>query len=174
MRRAFSLIELLIVVVIIGVVYSLSVSSFSKVNDAVFKLNLGNLKEYLQSIEHQKSVKILCLDECSSCEIYVDGTKYEEASGKLDNFLDESVRVYTYDFSYGTQLKQKDIYFNEEDVEEEVCFSYEVDAKGVGEQVYVKFQESVYDFSTYFTPTPKYTSLDEALDAKEELVSQVR
>ena len=174
MKKAFSLIELLIVVVIIGVVYSLSISGFAKVSDKEFKLNLGNLKEYLQSIEHQKSVKILCLDECSSCEVYVDGEMYEEASGKLDGFLDESVQVYTYDFAYGTQLKQKDIYFNEEDVEEEVCFSYEVDTKGVGEQVYVKFQESVYDFSTYFTPTPKYSSLDEALEAKEALVSQLR
>ncbi len=174
MRRAFSLIELLIVVVIIGVVYSLSISGFAKISDEEFKLNLGNLKEYLQNIEHKKSVKILCLDECSSCQVYVDGQKYEEASGKLDDFLDESVRVYTYDFSYGTQLKQKDIYFNEEDVEEEVCFSYEVDKKGVGEQVYVEFKEKVYDFSTYFVRTPKYASLDEALDAKEELVSQLR
>jgi len=174
MRRAFSLIELLIVVVIIGVVYSLSVSGFAKVSDKEFKLNLGNLKEYLQGIEHRKSVKILCLDECSSCEIYVDGTNNEASSGKLDDFLDESVRVYTYDFSYGTQLKPKDIYFNEEDVEEEVCFSYEVDAKGVGEQVYVEFKERVYDFSTYFKPTPKYSSLDAALEAKEELVSQLR
>lgn len=173
-RRAFSLLELMIVVVIIGVVYTLSVNSFSRINDESVKVTLGTLKEYMQNIPHEKSVKFLCLNNCKACSLYVDGIKDESLSGVFDELIDETIEVYTYDFSYGTQLKSKDIYFNEEDVDEEICFSYEVDKKGVGEQVFVKFQESVYDFSTYFTKVPKFATLSEAVEAREIFVRELR
>ena len=166
--------ELLIVVVIMGVVYTLSVGSFAKINDEALKVTLGTLKEYLQGLPHEKSVKFLCLDNCSSCDIYIDGVKIQETSEKLDNLVDETIRVYTYDFAYGIQQKSKDIFFNEENVEEEVCFSYEVDKKGIGDQVYVEFKERVYDFSTYFTQTAQFDSLEEALESKENLMRELR
>ncbi len=174
MKRAFSLIELLIVVVIMGLVYSLAVSNFQRVGDEAAKVTLGTLKEYLQTLPREKNAKLLCLDNCSSCDVYVDGVKSEELDGKFDDLLDESVEVYTYDFSYGTQLKRKEVYFNQENVDEEVCFSYEVDKKGVGDQVFVAFKKVIYDFSPYFTSTLKYDSLEEAVEARESLVRELK
>jgi len=160
LKKAFSLIELLIVILIIGVVYTLSVGSFEKVKDESKKLTLQNLKEYLQDLPHEKSAEILCLDDCSMCKILVDGKKIRE----LDDFLDKSVKSYRYDFSYGMV---------ELDKVDDVCFSYEIDKKGVGQQVLVEFKNKFYDYSTYLTPVSIYSSLQEARDAKEQLVQEV-
>lgn len=168
-KRAFSLIELLIVIMIVGVVYTLSVSNFSKLSEENFNLTLLNLKEYLLSIEHEKSVKLLCLDSCLSCDVLVDGVKHDT----IDEFLDSSVNVYRYEFSYGFIELEENVVFNIDGVEEAVCFSYEVDNNGVGDQVLVEFKNKFYDFSTYLSKTVEYSSMNDAVEAREELVSRV-
>ncbi|WP_324170597.1 prepilin-type N-terminal cleavage/methylation domain-containing protein [Sulfurimonas sp.] len=160
MKKAFSLIELLIVIVIIGVVYTISVGNFKKMKDESQKLSLQNLKEYLQKIPHEKNIEFLCLDECSECEVFVDGKKFRE----VESFLDKSVIVYRYDFSYGmTQLEKKD----------DICFSYIINKQGVGEQVFVEFKTKVYDFSSYLSQIYIYDSLHEATEVKENLIQEV-
>ena len=160
MKKAFSLIELLIVILIIGVVYTISVGNFEKVKDNSTKLSLKNLKEYLQDLPHEKSAELMCLDDCSKCEVLLDAEKFKE----LDNFLDKSLRSYRYDFSHGMVEIQKD---------DDVCFSYSIDKKGLGQQVIVEFQEQFYDFSTYLSPVSIYNSLEEATDVKEQLAQEV-
>ena len=154
---------------IIGVVYTLAIGNFKKLSDESSKLTLENLKESLLSIKHSKSVKLICLDDCSECDIYVDGTK----SRTVEDFLDESVKVYRYEFSYGVVEMEKEVYFNTHDVEEDVCFSYEVDKRGVGSQMLVEFNDKIYDFSSYFTKTAVYSSVEDAVNAREELIREV-
>ena len=169
MKKAFSLIELMIVIVIMGVIYTLSVTSFNQKSEEFKKVTLLNLKEFMQNQKYEKSVRLLCLDDCRSCDFFVDGVK----SKTFEDFLDDSVRVYRYEFLSGTREVLKDVYFNDEDVQEDVCFSYSIDKQGVGDQVLVEFKESVYDFTTYLTPTKKYTSLESAIEAKEQLIQEV-
>lgn len=159
----------MIVIVIMGVIYTLGVTSFPKKEDKVEHLSLLNLKEYLQSLEYEKEVRFLCLDECESCDILVDGDK----NTTVESFIDDTVHMYRYDYLLGSVEKRADVYFNTEDVQENVCFSYTVDKQGIGDQVLVEYKDKVYDFSTYLTPTKKYASLDEAIDAKSKLVEEV-
>ena len=159
----------MIVIVIMGVIYTLSVTSFEQRSEEFTKLTLLNIKEFMKNQKYEKSVKILCLDDCKSCDVYVDNVKIKT----LEDLLDDSVRVYRYEFLSGTREVLKDIYFNEEDVQEDICFSYSVDKQGVGDQVFVEFKESVYDFTTYLTPTKKYASLESAIEAAEQLIQEV-
>ncbi len=154
---------------IVGVVYTLAIGNFKRLSDESSKLTLSNLKEYLHSIPHTKSVKLLCLDDCSECDVIVDGFK----SRTIEDFLDESVRVYRYEFSYGAVEIEKEVFFNIDDVEEDVCFSYEVDKSGVGDQVLIEFKEKIYDLSSYFNKTAVYSSIEEAVEAREELAREV-
>ncbi len=169
MRQAFTLIELLIVIMIIGVVYTLAIGNFQRIGDETQKVTLESLKKYLQQFPHAKNAKLLCLDDCSKCQVLLD----DEVEATLEDFLDESVKVYRYDFLQGVFEVQKEVYFNQEGVEEDVCFSYAVDKNGVGEQVFIEFQEKVYDFSPYLEAVKVYPSLEEAIDAKEKLIQEV-
>ena len=169
MKKAFTLVELLIVIVIIGAVYNLAISNFHKLSSKKTTLSLLNLREYLSSIPHAKSVKLLCLDECQECDIYVDGSKNRALKG----FLDESVISYRYEVVYGFVEKEKEVFFDSDNREKNVCFSYEVDVKGVGDQVLVEFKDSFYDLSAYIEKTPVYSSIDEARQARENLNIEV-
>jgi len=163
MKKAFSLIELLIVILIIGIIYTLSVGNFKKLKDSSEKkLTLKTLKEYLQSIEHEDSVELLCLDDCSSCDIFVDTQKY--TSKPIEDFLDKSVKVYRYDFNLG---------MIEKEYKNDVCFSFSVDKKGVSDQLIVEYDGKVYDYTTYLHPTKVYTSLEEVSRVKENLAQEI-
>lgn len=173
MKRAFSLLELIIVIIVIGVVYTLTITGFTNLKEKKEKITLLNLKEYLQNIPHEESVKLLCLDKCSSCNIYVDKKKLDN-NNSFDNFLDDSVVVYRYDFNLGALEMEKKIHFNPDSIEENICFSFSVDAKGVGDQVLVEYKQKVYDYSTYLGKTPVYNSINEAIDEKRVLAQKIK
>jgi len=172
-KKAFTLIELLIVVMIMGFVYTLAITKLQKVGDKSTNITLQTLKPFLQSLKYEKKAQILCLDNCSECLIYVDSKELTKYRDNFKNFLDDSVEVYRYDYIDGFVQKEKDIYFNTEDVEESVCFSYSVDNMGIGDQIFVKYKDKVYDFTTYFPPTKVFNSLDDILDKKESLSQQI-
>jgi prepilin-type N-terminal cleavage/methylation domain-containing protein len=169
-RKAFSLVELLIVVMIMGVIYSLSMQGLHRAEKGTAGLSLQNLKAYMLSLEYEKSVKLLCLDDCESCDIFVDGVKKET----LEKFLDNGVKVYRYEFLLGVHEVSKELYFNEENVEEDVCFSYGIDKQGIGEQVLVEYKNALYDFTPYFTSTIKYANISEAINAREKSIQEVQ
>ena len=156
---------------IIGIVYTLVVGNFNKVaEEGSQKITLLNLKTYLSSLKYKQSAKIFCLDDCSSCDILVDGTKLKT----LEDFLDENIRSYRYDNLYGFTEIEQVVYFNVENIEEDVCFSYELDSNGVGSQVLVEFKEKFYDFTSYLNKTKVYSSLSKANEAREDLMREVR
>jgi hypothetical protein len=152
-----------------GVVYTLAISNFSQLGTELQSLRLDNLKAYLLEQNPQDNAKLLCLDDCSSCDVYVDGNKTQS----IDGFLDDSVRVYRYEQSYGYIEKEPDIFFNQDGIQENVCFSYEIDKSGVGEQVLIEFKNNYYDMTDYFNDVKVYKTVQDAQEAKEELANEV-
>lgn len=173
MKKAFSLIELLIVVLIVGIVYTLAISGFDNIKNAKPKPTLLNLKSYLSKVEHKKDVKLLCLDSCENCIVFVDGELNEKFSDEFDGFLDNSVKVYNFNVNTGLQVIQESVFFNSEDVSEEICFSFKIDKKGVGDQVIVEYENYVYDFTNHLGGTKKYESTSDLIDEKQKIINEV-
>jgi len=163
----------MIVIVIIGVVYTLAINNFQKIEEEATKVNLHTLKEYLQKFPHAENVKFLCLNQCTSCNIFVDGEKQKDLEGVFDGMLDEDIKVYRFDFNLGVVQQTPEIYFNQEDVEEDVCFSYTIDEQGIGEQVLIEYKKEVYDYSSFFGSIPIYETLQDAIDAKNKLAQEI-
>ena len=166
MKKAFSLIELLIVIVIIGVVYTLAVTKLQTVQEGEMTPSLSNLKEYLVSfLKEGEEAQILCFDDCSECSIYVDTQKIKD----IESFIDSSVERYRYDALFGPVAIKSDIFFNNEGRQEDVCFSLSVDRHLVADQVMVVYKEKVYDYTPYFEKPFEYDYIEEAVEAKEKL-----
>lgn len=172
-RNAFSLIELLIVVLIVGIVYTLAVTNFEQVKKGQIKPTLINLKTKLDSFNKTKTAQLICLDECKSCNIYIDGVLDSNLSQEYEEFLDEEVKVYRYDQNFGLMELKNEVYFNTEGTDESVCFSLSVDKNGVSEQVIVEYKSKFYDFSPYFTNTQVYSSSSELREIKEHILQEV-
>ena len=152
-----------------GVVYTLAINNFSRLTNKSKSLSLENLKEYLNSLDYTKDARLLCLDDCSKCSIYLDGNKTKS----INSFLDDSVKTYRYDSNYGFIQKEPEPFFNADGVEENVCFSYTLDNNKIGDQVLIAYKNKFYDMSTYLQNTPIYNSLQDAKDAKENLANAV-
>jgi prepilin-type N-terminal cleavage/methylation domain-containing protein len=171
LKKAFSLIELMIVIVIIGVVYTLAVTKLRTVGEQKITPSFSNLKEYLGSFikDEAASARLLCLDDCSECSIYVDGEKVKT----IESFFDESSEMYRYDVLQGVIIKKQSVFFNEEDVQESVCFSFKVYKNSIAQQVIVSYKDKAYDYTSYFDSTPVYDSLEEVVAHKENLAQEV-
>ena len=173
MKKAFTLIELLIVILIIGVVYTLAIGNFQKVAQPQTRVTLATLKEYLKGFEYQKKVRFLCLDDCSSCDVFVDGKKQTELEGVFDNFIDDSIKTYRYSVLDGIVNMEYNPFFDADGIEQDVCFSFSVDKQGVSDQVVVEFNNKVYDYTPYFEKTKIYYSIEDFIEAKEKIYQEV-
>ena len=154
-----------------GVVYTLAVSKLKSAPQDESPLDFLHLKEYLVSFigVDAKSARLVCLDECEECSIYVDGEKVHS----FESFFDADVRSYRYDFLEGMREVQKDVFFSADNLQQDLCFSLSVDKRGISEQLFILYKERVYDFTTYLEPTREYISLDEVVQEKERLYQKV-
>jgi prepilin-type N-terminal cleavage/methylation domain-containing protein len=165
-KKAFSLIELLIVIVIIGVVYTLAITNLQTITEEKLTPSFLNLKEYLLSFEDEsQKIELICFDDCKECSVYRDGEKVKV----IDSFFDDSVESYRYDYLQGPRQIQKRVFFNEEGRQEDVCFSFSIDKNSVSDQVLVVYKDKVYDYTPYFQEVLVYDYLEEAVDEKERL-----
>ena len=165
----------MIVIVIIGVVYTLVITKLHVYQKEENKLSLQTLKPFLAKIAKEQDgiAKLICIDGCKECFIYVGKTKV----ASLENFLktdDGTVAVYRYDYLNGMTQKDPDVFFNKENVQEDVCFSFSVDKNRVSDQVFVVYQDKVFDYTNYFSDVDKYDSLEEAQEAQEKIIEEVK
>jgi len=149
----------MIVIVIIGVVYTLVITKLDSVKEKKSLASLSTLKEYLGSFSKgHESVELLCKESCSECALYVEGQKVED----VESFFDESIEFYTYRYGEGASLRREDS-----------CFRFSIDAEGIADQVLISYDSYVYDYTPYFQKTKRYDSLSEAVDAKDKLIEEV-
>jgi len=159
-KKAFSLIELMIVIVIIGLVYSLALSRIKAPKQQEQKPTFLTLKEFLLSFSKDHStVKLLCKKSCDECIILSNGEKVAD----IESFFDQSVEFYRYDFFLGDIALDRDS-----------CFEFSVDGNGISDQVIIVYKDKAYDYTPYFEGVKEYDSLSALKDAKEELISEVQ
>lgn len=153
-----------------GVVYTLVISKLHTVGEEKMKPSLSNLKEYLSSLSTDKeSVKLLCLDDCSSCTLYKGGEKFQE----IKDFIDDSIETYRYDDLQGAIRLKDPVYFDKEGVQKNVCFSFGLDENLVADQVIVVYKGKAYDYISYFKKTEVYDYLGEAVEARQKMREEV-
>jgi hypothetical protein len=150
----------MIVIVIVGVIYTLAVTNLKAPKPEDIKPSLLRLKPYLLSFSrNHQSVRILCNQKCDTCTLYSAGKKIQE----IESFFTSDVTFYRYDFFQGLLELQR-----------ESCFDFSVDANGVADQVVIIDSDNkVYDYTPYFQGTQEYDSVEAFVDAKERLIGAV-
>ncbi len=162
----------MIVIVIIGVVYTLAVGKLQKVSEKKMEPSFLNLKEYLLTFlkDDAQNARLVCLDDCSECTVYVDDEKVQSSK----SFFDSSVEVYHYEFLQGMVKEKEDVFFNEENVQENLCFSFNINKSGISDQVIVAYKEKAYDYTTFFETTGVYDSIEDIAELKDEINQEVK
>ena len=170
-KKAFTLIELLIVVVIIGVVYGLVINSMKKINDKEAHLNFETLPAFVKSLQQQNDVAFICLDNCKECGIYIEGEKVKDIKPFMKEERD--LQFWTFDVRLGmTELLFTPI-FDEDDREFDVCFQYKIFSDGSSSEMIIETKDATYDYRGLSHKVDRYFSLQAAQDAREEELEKV-
>ena len=153
-RQAFSLLELLIVIVIISFSYMLVFSSMQHAQNKPKALGAANLKSTLgeQGLLHTDS-ELFCLDKCKKCYLYQNGetTVYEGdlALGDLTIYhMGEDERLEKVDFG-----RYQD---------HPVCLRFILHHNGSSSQMVIRNKAGIYYLPALFGKTIKTASLEEA------------
>ena len=170
-KKAFTLIELLLVVVIIGVVYGLVINSMQHINDKEKHLNFKELPTFVASFYQQNHVAFTCIDNCKKCALYVDGVKVKD----VDSFLKEErqLRFWHFDANLGTQELRFTPIFDEDEREFDVCFTYEIFRDGSHSEMIVETEKKSYDYRGSFHEVDTYSSLQALEESRQDELQEV-
>jgi prepilin-type N-terminal cleavage/methylation domain-containing protein len=167
-RGAFTLLELLLVVLIMGIVYGLAVNAIKRYGERSFELSLETLPQYLQSFHQQNHVVLLCTDACRECRVMVDGSEVK----KVDPFIDGPLRAYRFDSALGTRELSFTPYYDEDEREFEVCLRFELFPNGSSSEMIIEQEGYVVDFPGYFGTPRRFATLEEAVEYKRSVIKK--
>ncbi len=170
-KKAFTLIELLLVVVIIGVIYGLVINSMQRINDKEASLSFETLPSFLETMYQQNSVAFVCIDNCKECALYVDEEKIKD----VDSFMAEErvLRFWRFDANLGTQELRFSPIFDEDDRGFDVCFRYEIFQDGSSSEMIVETEKKSYDYRGLFNKVGRYSSLQAAEENRQDELQEV-
>ncbi len=153
-RGAFSLLELIIVVLILSLVSALLFTSMQKSSAKPKMLTPKNIKEVLaQSDLLHSEGELFCVDACRKCSLYRDGktTKYEGdiALGEIEAYrLDKEEKLSKVDFGrYDDQP---------------VCLRFAFHPNGSTSQIVIQNKTNTYYIPSFFGDVIQFRSLEEA------------
>lgn len=154
----------MIVIVIIGVVYVLALTSMRTYAKKSEDLTLQTLPKFLDSIHSHDELRVTCIDNCKSCLLFRDG-EYED---DIDLDIDEDIRVYKYDVNLGANEIHFTPFFDDEGREFDVCFKYELSSEGVHSEMAVESENGVIAYPSYFGEVKEYKKIEDYVDEEEK------
>ena len=160
----------MIVVVIVGLIYSLAIGGLRNFKDKKQSISLLDLPQKLKNIAPKSNVRYVCIDRCKKCMVLVDG---QIASDEFAKLVDDDIRVYAHDSYSGSREYVFTPYFTKNENEEDVCFSFEVYKDGSFSKMILEYKDKFYDYYSPLSEVKVYDELQEAIDAKEALLLKV-
>lgn len=169
MKKGFTLLELMLVVLLMGIVYGLVINVFDRYKEKAIDVTLMSLENYMQSFYHNNHVSLVCIKQCNECLLFIN----EKFKQNITPFVTKDTEVYRYDKDSGVRELNFLPYFHSEGQEEKTCFKYDIHPDGSRTEMIVQEGKEVYDFPSYFGSVRKYASLNEAIEQHNEAAQKV-
>ncbi len=158
MKKGFSLIELLVVIIIISIVYYLGFSGMEKSGEKVKVLNPKTLKSsVLHSELYQGEATFLCINKCQNCYLRKNvESPFEAFEGKISL---QHTQAYVLDADESLLRKEYGRY-----QDQKICLVLHFYPNGSSSQLILKQKDHVYFLPAYFGEAREFDTLE---DAKE-------
>ena len=157
-RKGFSLLELLIVILLVSIVYFLGFEGFEMGKKKPQALSPLNLKSNIVSSEHFTGKgTLVCVDECRSC-YFREGisTEFEAYTSPIDL---TNIEAYTID-RHESLLRME--YGRYDD--KKICLIMDFYKNGSSTQLILKNDKGSYFLPAFFGEPQRFSSLEEAKD----------
>jgi len=161
-KNAFTLFELMVVVMIIGIVYALVLGRLDPKQHMKI-VRLDSLRDVMmQKHKEGQRLDLVLYDHCKKSALLVNGDLQEKMKINLKPELFQDITVYKSD-PFGHERK---ISFPPRVIDEHlepVCFQYTIFPNGSGSSCIIAQNEKFYIFPPYFEDVNVTESLEEAL-----------
>jgi len=168
-NRGFTLFELLIVIILIGLIYGLFVSSLQNKETESDAITLLSMKKTLLNQPFKKKSEVICFEPCKECFIYNDNKKTDI---KPFTLFKTAPKVYKKD-QYGRLEQLRFLSFlDKEDLLQDVCFRFSVFNNRSSSHYLIEADEKFYLFHPYLNDREVIPTLSDAqklLEYKELL-----
>jgi prepilin-type N-terminal cleavage/methylation domain-containing protein len=156
MRKGFSLIELLIVVVIISLVYALGFSNFKIRKAATKALTPLNLKETIVKSEFFNGhATLMCVNKCRNCYLRQGvSSPFKAYSNKIDL---SNIKAYTVDERESLRRLEYERYDDKK-----ICLVMDFYNNGSSTQIILEDDKGAYFLPAFFGEPKRFDSPDDA------------
>lgn len=153
-RQAFSLLELMIVIVIISFSYMLVFGAMQRTQSKPKALGIENLKSILgeQGLTHTDG-ELFCLDRCQQCYLY----QYGETTAYEGDLALDDLTVYR----MGEDERLEQVEFGRYQ-DHPVCLRFTLYHNGSSSQMVIRNKTGIYYLPALFGEVTKTASLEEA------------
>jgi hypothetical protein len=163
--------ELMLVVLIIGIVYAMALSSFkapeSKELDA---FTLMTLPKFLRDSYKLSDAKLVCFEPCGKCSVIVDGQWQED---EVELFTSPDVKSYSLD----TQGYANEIEFPPADIDDaykKACFILHKYPNGSIEPIVLENEGRFIYYKAAYEEVQSYENLSSIQDEYQKQSSTIR
>ncbi len=161
-KKAFTLFELMVVVMIIGIVYALVLGRFNP-KQHIKIVQLDSLRDILtQKHKEGQRLDLVLYDKCRKSALFINNEYQEKMEINLKPHLFEGVKTYKSD-PFG---HEREITFTPVIIENKlvpVCFHFTVYPNGSASNYIVAQKSRYYVFPPYFEDVNVTDSMEEAL-----------
>ena len=164
-NRAFTLFELIIVVILIGLIYGVFVNKLSTRSTQKSEISLKEVREFLNDFAFKQSVQIVCENDSQECSIYIDDKKTEQT---IKLFKSKPV-VYTLDETGRPKIIKFSPVFEKEGKIKDVFFKFKIFKNGSGDSYIVESEDIFYVFKAIEKKPYVLTRFDEATEQLDHI-----
>jgi len=160
-KKGFTLFELMLVVLLIGIIYGVFVHKLSQKerNSDKNTVTLETLKGFLLQFSPKREATLRCIDPCDTCYVYRDGKKVNDLEIPL---FEKAPNVYRADpFGQLRRISFTPIQGKHGEVLD-VCFEFTLFENESSSSYIVDNGEKIYLFDPYMKPVSIFDSLSEA------------
>lgn len=166
-NRAFTLIELMLVIVLITIVYSIFIPKFISSNATKKVITLENLSQSLTNrFSFESSLVFRCFEDTNECFVFLDGSKSDL---EFKEFFETKPLVYDLNFNL--------IEFDSFEVapldEKDVSFELVIDHDYKFRDMIVEVDEKVFYFNSIKKNAIKFKNMDFLKDTFEKRKDEV-